>query len=420
MYSKRALAFFVFKFIPDYFLRAVWRTSFHWPALKLYRLYFPLKHLLINVFKPAKNKIIYPLTTRYAIHGLVILAAILVTTNSIKARGLDQEEIGKNSILSEFIGPDQEIVEKSTTPIARTKTYQETIGSVAVAPTMEGEEEAEPTMTSETGAALIKPNLIEPSSEGPRSEVVYYTVTEGDTVSTIAEKFGISTNTILWENRLSATSLIKPGEQLTILPVSGVSHQVKSSETLSGIAKKYGVSEEEVLNYNQLASAGMIEKDEILIIPGGEITAPTPTPSKRSGLAILTEILTGKPPSAAVPAGEKLLWPTLSHKINQYFTWRHSGIDIDGNYSSPIYAADDGRVEAVGWGSGYGLRIIINHGGSKETLYGHLSKSFVKEGQRVSKGETVAMMGCTGWCTGTHVHFEVFISGRKVNPLKYL
>lgn len=419
MYTKRALVFFVFKLIPDYFLKTIWNAFFQWPSLKLYRLYFPLRLLLINIFKPAKNKIIYPLTTRHAIHALVILAAILVTTNSIKAKGLDQSEIGKNNILFKFAGSDPEIIETSTTPIAKTKTYEETMGSIAYTPTMEGGEETEPTITSETGGAIVKPNLIEPSTTGPRSEVVYYTVAEGDTVSTIAEKFGISTNTILWENKLSATSLIKPGEQLTILPVSGTSHQVKTGETLSQIAKKYGVAEEEILNYNQLASAGMIEKDEILLIPGGE--PPTPIiPQKKSGLAFLTDIFTGKPPSAAVPSGEKLLWPTPSHKINQYFTWRHSGLDIDGTYSSPIYAADDGRVESVGWSGGYGLRIVINHGGSKETLYGHTSKTFVKVGQRVSKGETIAMMGCTGRCTGTHVHFEVFISGRKVNPLKYL
>ena len=55
-----------------------------------------------------------------------------------------------------------------------------------------------------------------------------------------------------------------------------------------------------------------------------------------------------------------------------------------------------------------------------KTLYGHASKSFVKAGQYVEKGQTIAMQGCTGWCTGVHVHFEVFINGAKVNPFSYL
>lgn len=127
------------------------------------------------------------------------------------------------------------------------------------------------------------------------------------------------------------------------------------------------------------------------------------------------------PPPSRVQSSSRFLWPTPSKKINQYFGWRHTGLDIDGNYSSPIYAADSGRVErSDSAASGYGLHIVLNHGGGVETLYGHLSKSFVRVGDSVQRGQTIGMMGCTGWCTGPHVHFEVIIGSRKVNPLSYL
>ena len=97
-----------------------------------------------------------------------------------------------------------------------------------------------------------------------------------------------------------------------------------------------------------------------------------------------------------------------------------STIDISGNYDSPLYASAAGVVESSGWGSGYGNRVIINHGNGMKTLYGHASKLFVKAGDYISQGQTIAMMGCTGWCTGTHIHFEVIINGSKQNPLSYL
>ena len=268
----------------------------------------------------------------------------------------------------------------------------------------------------DSSAALVKPGLASTTiGDRPREKVVYYTVEPGDTVSTIAEKFNVSTNTLLWENKLGPRDYIKPGDKLTILPMSGVSHQVKKGDTIEKIATKYGADADTILEYNKLADASAIEVDQIIIIPGGTMPAP-PKPKWQpttSGLAFI-------PPSAQASSGTKLQWPTTSHKINQYYKWRHLAIDIDGNYSSPVYAAESGRVEAVGWGRGYGNRVIINHGDGLKTLYAHESKIFVRVGDSVQRGQTIGMIGCTGWCTGPHVHFEVSVNGRKVNPLNYL
>ena len=239
-------------------------------------------------------------------------------------------------------------------------------------------------------------------------------------MSTIAERYGVSINTLLWENRLGARDYIQPGQSLTILPVSGVSHQVKSGDTIASLAKKYDADEAEIITYNKLADASAIGADQILLIPHGRVPTP-PAPVLTGRLASADSGFSGNPPpSARAPQGGGLLWPTTSRKINQYFTYRHTGIDVDGEYSSPIYAAQEGRVVFVGWGGGYGLHVIIDHGNGMQTLYGHSSKTFVKNGQYVDKGQTIAMQGSTGWSTGVHLHFEVRINGRRTNPFSHL
>jgi murein DD-endopeptidase MepM/ murein hydrolase activator NlpD len=106
--------------------------------------------------------------------------------------------------------------------------------------------------------------------------------------------------------------------------------------------------------------------------------------------------------------------------ITQYYGWRHTGLDIDGDYSSPLYAAHDGTVTTAGWNKGgYGLQVIVS-GSGVMTRYAHASKLFVTNGERVKKGQVIAMMGTTGRSTGTHLHFEVYINGSRVNPLAYI
>ena len=77
-------------------------------------------------------------------------------------------------------------------------------------------------------------------------------------------------------------------------------------------------------------------------------------------------------------------------------------------------------VEWAGWKTGYGNCYIVNHGNGVKTLYAHLSKYFAKQGQQVARGETLGMMGSTGWSTGPHIHFEVRINGQLMNPLNYI
>ena len=136
--------------------------------------------------------------------------------------------------------------------------------------------------------------------------------------------------------------------------------------------------------------------------------------------------------------GGIMLWPVAGYKtVTSDYGWRfggtdfHTGIDIartnaagQGIYGKPILAADDGKVVFTQTsyvpGRGYGIYLIIDHGGGVTTLYGHTCGLNVKLGQKVSRGQTIAYVGSTGWSTGPHLHFEVRVNGSYTNPWPYL
>ncbi len=127
--------------------------------------------------------------------------------------------------------------------------------------------------------------------------------------------------------------------------------------------------------------------------------------------------------------GGQLLWPAIG-PITSPFGWRihpifgtrefHPGVDIGAPYGSTVIAADAGVIEFAGVMTGYGNVVVIDHGGGLATLYGHLSAYAVAVGQNVGRGAPIANVGCTGYCTGPHLHFEVRINGVPVDPMPYL
>ncbi|HMM19511.1 MAG TPA: peptidoglycan DD-metalloendopeptidase family protein [Selenomonadales bacterium] len=131
----------------------------------------------------------------------------------------------------------------------------------------------------------------------------------------------------------------------------------------------------------------------------------------------------------AAGASGAMMWP-VQGVITSPFGWRthpifgtsifHSGLDIGVDYGEPVKAADGGIVVEAGWMGGYGKAVIIDHGGGISTLYGHNSELLVGAGQRIGKGQVIALAGSTGYSTGPHVHFEVRKNGEPVNPYNYL
>jgi murein DD-endopeptidase MepM/ murein hydrolase activator NlpD len=430
------LIYFVYK--PG---RVISRFIFYRIIVKLYSYYFSLSRR-IGWQKISGNIFTYVFHQK-AVHILVALVTIfLVTVNMAqrtKAEDLSAstgQTILASLIQNEFSDEDQgalieETFDQSAIVSPIEQSYLDNLGAMKEQPIVdqgaadEDNDFNEPTVT-QGGSALVKPEIASTNeTKRARTETVTYSVQDGDTISTIAEKFDIKVSTILWENNLSAYSVIRPGDNLRILPVDGINYEVVKGDSITEIAKNYGVSDIVIISYNK-ASEG-IKIGQKLFIPGGSKKSFARYESESvSGAKLLqniakipiTELF--KKPKDKPATGNKMSWPTLGARITQYYQWSHHAIDIANKIGTPIYAADSGIVEVIGWGSGYGNQIIIDHGGGKKTRYAHLSKFYVSKGEKVSKGETIAAMGSTGRSTGPHLHFEVMINGTKYNPLNYV
>ncbi|MEK7168680.1 MAG: M23 family metallopeptidase [Patescibacteria group bacterium] len=251
-------------------------------------------------------------------------------------------------------------------------------------------------------------------SEKVRDGIKEYTVEEGDTIASIAKKFGVDTDTIKWENNLTGDK-IKLGQTLKILPVVGIAHKVAKGDTVYSIAKKYDSSAQAVVDFpfNTFSNDETFELaiGQIVIVPDGVKPAETITSPRIRQLT---------PDAGSVVASGNFVWPTAG-TISQNYAWYHPGTDIANRASPNVLAADSGRVTYSGCLTyGYGCHVRIDHGNGFTTLYAHFSQLYVTVGQSVSRGSAIGKMGSTGRSTGTHLHFEVAKNGVKLNPLTVL
>ncbi len=259
-------------------------------------------------------------------------------------------------------------------------------------------------------------------SDKPRSEIFEYEVKSGETLSQIAQKFNIDTQTIKWANDLESVNSVKPGQKIKILPVSGVAHTVKSGDTLESVAKKYSASDQAIVDFpfNDIPDDFKLKVGQVLIIPDG---SPPETALPKSSKPNPQNLKQGPAsPSFQAPGGGNFRWPTTSQGISQYFAWYHPGLDLPNRSAPPVVAADGGKVIVAGWADNYGFgnRVVIDHGNGYRTTYAHLSNIYASVGQTVTQGQIIGQMGSTGRSTGTHLHFEIHYKGIAVNPLAIL
>jgi murein DD-endopeptidase MepM/ murein hydrolase activator NlpD len=196
----------------------------------------------------------------------------------------------------------------------------------------------------------------------------------------------------------------------------GVVHTIHRGETLDRIARTYGVKVEAIVRVNHIADPHRIVTGKRLLIPEGSNTSPPP--SRR--VTALASV-----PSKSTALRVDFIWP-LEGPVTSMFGRRrgrrhHEGIDIDSTTGARIRAAGDGVVTYSGWGpKGYGRTVIVEHPNGLRSVYAHNLKNLVKKGQGVRQGEPIALVGSSGWATGSHLHFEVRNGKSPKNPMVYL
>lgn len=267
-------------------------------------------------------------------------------------------------------------------------------------------------------------------------QISVYVVHPGDTLSSIAQLYGVTQGTILSANDLSSSSKLQIGETLVILPISGVDYVVKKGDTLEAIAKKYGGDVSEIESYNGIDDSSLVIGSTIRI-PDGETPVATPSGSgsKSSGSGSVskpvasTKILKGEYASGntiplannpAEPA--RGVGPTGTTEQIEYYTsplanfiqtqniHGYNAVDLAAPRGTPIMAAAAGEViiaKQGGWNGGYGSYVVITHDNGSQTLYAHMSEVDAVVGEDVAQGQVIGKVGATGDATGPHVHFEI-------------
>lgn len=297
-----------------------------------------------------------------------------------------QEENQQTETNSQNIDLLQPVENDSSTTSPRSEIDTAITGGSAVLP------EAGPLGT----AADIK------EGQAPSDLISVYTVHSGDTIETVAKMYNVSANTVRFANNLKKGAILKPGDNLVILPITGIQLTVKKGDTIRGLAKKYNGNIEEIVAYNDLDLTKDLVIGDTIIIPDGEES--TIVSSTKPGSKVPTKY------NGPSYAGYFMKPVTNSRRTQGLHGYLHNAVDMAASIGTPIYAAADGKViiaKSGGWNSGYGNYIVISHPNGTQTLYGHLSSLNIGLGQRVSKGDVIGKMGSTGKSTGSHLHFEV-------------
>lgn len=272
---------------------------------------------------------------------------------------------------------------------------------------------------------------IENALRSSNREIVPYHVQKGDTVSKIAENYGLTTQDVQNLNPEIEGESLAAGQQIRVaasVPLVSVrsTRTVSYTETLPyDVEVQY--SDDMYKNESKIVQKGVSGQEtitaDVVYIDGVEV-----------GREVVDRATTAQPVMEVKMMGTKELpvtaasgsfsWPFRGLITSRYgYRWGsefHNALDIAGPSGSPVVAADGGTVIMAKYNGNLGNCVIIDHGNGYKTLYAHNSKLLVKQGQKVAKGERISLVGSTGRSTGPHLHFEVHKNNKNVNPLNYL
>jgi len=274
-----------------------------------------------------------------------------------------------------------------------------------------------PTQLDRTRNDIILPAAVPHTiiPERARAEIITYQVETGDTVSSIAAKFGLSPETIVWANSDLERNpdLLGVGQEVVVLPVNGVYHQAGGGDTVESIAATYQVEPAAIINY----VLNQIDPDEPVIQPGQWLVVPG---GSKPYIPRAVTVYAGPMPQGAETGSGVFGWPATGAIFQDYWSG-HPALDIADRLGAPVVAADSGYVVAAGWdGTGYGYKVVLDHGNGYQTLYAHLQAYYVEAGNNVAKGQQIGEMGSSGNSTGPHTHFEIRQGTIQRNPFGFL
>lgn len=258
---------------------------------------------------------------------------------------------------------------------------------------------------SENEITLQNASFVEMPKEFSRTELLLYKfhkIEPGDTISDMAQKYGLNPDSIISVNGITNARTLPTGRILKIPNQDGILYQVKNGDTLQDVEKKFDTNKQSILMANELFSENL-KPNTSIFIPGAKLD-----------IVDLHEI-----------NGDLFAWPVRGRITSKYgyradpFTQTrqfHSGLDIAVPKGTPIKAAMPGRVAFAGYDSTYGNYVVIQHHSGYRTLYGHMSVIRTKPGAYVETGERIGDAGSTGRSTGPHLHFTVYKNNRTVDP----
>ena len=275
-----------------------------------------------------------------------------------------------------------------------------------------------------------------------------YTVAPGDTLARVAQRTGAGAEAIARANRLDPPFTLRAGQQLDI--PGGRYHLVRPGQTGIAIARAYGVPWSQVVAANDLVEPYVLRSGQRVLIPGDPARASTAAERAAAFTLDVDSILTGGEPALAnnqaparpqptarraLPATTpvvapsaapgRFIWPVGGTIVRRFGAGasgeRNDGIKIAVPLNTPVKAVADGVVAYVGDGiAALGGLVIVRHGGGWTSVYGHAAKLLVRRGQAVTRGETLALSGATGFADRPELHFELRRGHTPVDPTTQL
>ena len=231
-----------------------------------------------------------------------------------------------------------------------------------------------------------------------------HAVTPGETLLSIAAGYGITPQTLAYNNGIRDTSELRPGQSVVIPPIDAAIHVVRDGETLAGVASSFGADPDTVRTVNSVAfEPADVVAGRVLLIPMPEGRYPG------------FRLVVSDAPRVFAP---RIRWPT-DGIVTQLFSQAHTGIDIAAPYGSAVVASDSGTVTEVGWRGPGGLSVCVLLDWGLEVCDYHLAATNVELGERVVVGQRIASVGSSGVSTGPHVHWEARTNGVLVDPMTY-